>query len=641
MRLMPVVCAALVAGIGLATGCSSRSEKAATPRPSRNATKNGSPAAGGGPGAAAGDVAGSDVAGLRRQLASAGDVPAKVRALDALAAAGRRAAPAIDELVAAAGDADAEVRWHAARALGLVGKAASSGTATLVALLEDADAVVAAQAAHALGLVADGGSASIGSASIDGGTPSVDGAGPQAIVTSLVAASTHPDSRVRRAAIKSLRRVATPQQLAPHMARHLADADPSVVLPALHTLADMREDAVPLLLAALDEPKARYWAAVAAAEIGPDAAATAEKLTDLAANGELDERMQAIFALAAIGEPAAAAAPTLVEALAGREDMLQFAAAFALGKLRAQAGVEPLTRTAASTDPFLAAVASWALAQIRPDDAALVAAAIEKLRAGLASADATVRAGSVNGLADLAPDADADTQKTLATAFAGLLDDPDPTVGTAAGAALVRLGDAAEAAIRGQLGDEATRIRGLEILAAQGEAAAPLVPEMVTALGDDDAACASEAAVALAAVGPAAAAAVPTLRGLLGGETPAPVRYAAMYALGRIGAAAKEAVPRLLELSRSDDELEATVAVWAALKIQPDDRSLFESAIPRLQKALLAEEELARLEAAVSLGDIGPAAAAAAPALELLAEDDPSRSVRAAAAAALEKLRGP
>lgn len=640
MRPMPLVCAALLAGTSLSTGCSSRREQAVKPGPAGAATTTAAPNVGVPkadkemPPPANSSAAEADIATLRRRLASAADVPAKVAALDAMAAAGKQAAPAIGDLTAATADADAAVRWHAARALGLVGKAAASATKTLVGLLADADPVVAAQAAHALGLVATSGTA-------QADAPSADGDGSTDIMEPLVAATTHPDPRVRRAAVKSLRRVATPERLAPLVARHLGDADPSVVLPALHTLADMREEAVPLLLAALDEPKARYWAAVAAAEIGPEAAAAAPKLTDLAATGELDERMQAIFALAAIGAPASGAAPVLIEALSGNEDVLKFAAAFALGKLGVAGADGPLAATAEADDPFLAAVASWALAEIHPDDPVRVTAAVEKLRVGLQHADATVRAGSINGLADLAGNVDAETRQALATAFATLLDDPDPAVAQAAGGALVRLGSDAATAIRSQLGDSATRMRGMEILAAQAEAAAPLVPEMVEALGDADAACASEAAVALAAVGPAAAAAVPTLRGLLGETTPAPVRYAAMYALGRIGAAAKGAVPRLLELSRSDDELEATVAVWAALKIEPEDKGLFDSAIPRLQKALLAERELARLEAAVSLGDIGPAAAASAATLELLAEDDPSRSVRAAAADALRKIRQP
>ena len=633
MRLMPFFFAALAVAFCLPAGCTAQRKEppaashSTAPAP-KGAPENSAPAYDSAtldsvelPAAAssaAGADAANDVAALRRQLADATDVAAQVQAIDALASVGKRGAAAADDLVALTTASDADVRWHAARALGMFGSAASSASPTLVKLLGDAEPVVAAQAAHALGLV--------------------NKSAGDSIVEPLIEATLHADPRVRRAAVKSLRRVSTPERLAPLVARHLSDADPSVVLPALHTLADMRDESVPLLLAALDEPKARYWAAVAAAEIGPDAAPAVGKLTTLAADGELDERMQAMFALAAIGEPAAAAAPTLIEALSGNEEMLKFAAAFALGKLRAAAADAPLTATAGDDDPFLAAVASWALARIHPDDPARVTAAAEKLQAGLQHTDATVKAGSINGLSDLAGSLDTETRQALATAYATLLDDPDPAVAVAAGGALVRLGPDAATAIRGELADMATRMRGMELLAAQGAAAKPFVAEMTAALTDEDAAFASEAAVALAAVGADAAPAVPTLVKLLAAATPAPVRYTAMYALGRIGGPAKPALARLLDLSQSNDELESTVAIWAALKIEPGDKELFETAIPRLQKALRAESELARLEAAVSLGDIGPAAAASIPMLELLLEDDPSRSVREAAAAALEKV---
>jgi HEAT repeat protein len=613
MRLMPFVSAALAAVLCLPAGCTAKKQEPAA-SPPRVSTPNASDDRV----AAIPADAENGVAALRRQLADATDVAAQVQAIDALASVGKRGAGATDDLIALTAAPDADVRWHAARALGMLGSAASSATPELVTLLGDAEPVVAAQAAHALGLV--------------------NKSAGDSVVEPLIQATMHADPRVRRAAVKSLRRVSTPERLAPFVARHLGDADPSVVLPALHTLADMRDESVPFLLAALDEPKARYWAAVAAAEIGPDAAPAVGKLTTLAADGELDERMQAMFALAAIGEPAAAAAPTLIEALSGNEEMLKFAAAFALGKLRATTADAPLTATAGGDDPFLAAVASWALARIHPDDPARATAAAEKLRAGLQHTDATVKAGSINGLADLAGSLDTETRQALATAYATLLDDPDPSVAVAAGGALVRLGPDAATAIRGELADMATRMRGMELLAAQGTAAKPFVAEMTAALTDEDAAFASEAAVALAALGADAAPAVPTLVKLLAVATPAPVRYTAMYALGRIGGPAKPALARLLELSQSNDELESTVAIWAALKIEPGDKELFETAIPRLQKALRAESELARLEAAVSLGDIGPAAAASIPMLELLLEDDPSRSVREAAAAALEKV---
>jgi HEAT repeat protein len=85
----------------------------------------------------------------------------------------------------------------------------------------------------------------------------------------------------------------------------------------------------------------------------------------------------------------------------------------------------------------------------------------------------------------------------------------------------------------------------------------------------------------------------------------------------------------------------ATVCVWAALKIKPEDASLFDAAIPKLRQALQREQELARLEAAVALGEIGPRAATALPMLEMLAEEDPSRTVRAAAEEAVRRIRPP
>jgi HEAT repeat protein len=50
---------------------------------------------------------------------------------------------------------------------------------------------------------------------------------------------------------------------------------------------------------------------------------------------------------------------------------------------------------------------------------------------------------------------------------------------------------------------------------------------------------------------------------------------------------------------------------------------------------------MVRLEAAVALGDIGPAAASAIPILELVSEEDSVKEVRVAAAAALAKIRAP
>ena len=83
----------------------------------------------------------------------------------------------------------------------------------------------------------------------------------------------------------------------------------------------------------------------------------------------------------------------------------------------------------------------------------------------------------------------------------------------------------------------------------------------------------------------------------------------------------------------------ASVAVWALLKVEPDNKAQVAAAVPVLRRALRGKRDLARLEAAAALGDLGGAAASAVPILELVSEDDPLPAVRTAAAAALAKIK--
>lgn len=573
-----------------------------------------------------------DAAELAATLAAATTPDARVELIDHIAALGQKAKSALPQLLTAARDADPRTRWHAARALGLIGEDSISAVPVLVDLLGDSDPIVVTQAAAAIGMVkADDGRTD---------TPPQDVAIYAAAVAPLMKTAVHADPRARRAAMNALQRlVPDPAQLAPLFCDQLADSEPAVVMPALHTLGDMDAAAVPFLLEALKEPKSRYWATVALAEIGPEAAAAVEPLAQLATAGELDERMQATLALAAIGPAADAAVPELVKSLECDEELLRNAAAFALGRIASPAADAPLEKVAAGPNDFLATIAAWARAQIYPQDAALAGAAVARLKKGLESDAPGARKASVSGLSDLAAITAAAVREDLVGTFVKLLHDADADVGTAAGAALVRLqGDAVDA-VRATLADAGTRLRALEVLAAIGPAARAAVPELTALLADADPLVRSEAAVALAAIGADAAPAVSALEKLLGDAAPADARYAATYALGRIGAAAKPVVPRLLELSKSSDEIMATVATWATLKIEPQDAALVEAAIPLLRKALRGQNEMARLEAAVALGDIGPQASSAIPILELVSEEDASRQVRAAAAEALGKVR--
>jgi len=570
---------------------------------------------------------------LVKTLTTATDSRIRVVTIDAIAALGQNAKPALEALVAATEDPELRVRWHAARAIGLIGEDASSAVPVLVKLLADPDPIVAAQAAAAIGHIR---------ADEDDDTITADdatryAAGQEAVAKAIV----HSDPRVRRAAIRAIRHFdPAPTVLAPLFAKQLGDADPSVVLPALHTLADMEDVSVPVLVEALKAPQSRYWATIALAEIGAEAAPATAALAQIAAEGEVHERLQAILALAAIGEQAAAAGPALIAAVQSPDKSLRFPAAFALGKVRAADADAALEKIVAGEDEVLAATAAWALAQIHRGEKPFAAAAEARLLKALTATEPAVREGAVAGLSDLAAQLDDDEKKTLAATFTRLLTDADPEVGRAAGAALIRLGGICVDTLRGKLADPAVRTNILEVLAGIGPAAKPALDDLVKELGDADAEHASEAAVAIAAIGPEAVAAVPALQRLVADAKATPgLRYSAAYALGCIGPAAKESAASLRSLTESDDDLMATVAVWAALKVAPDDKTLFERAIPLLRRALRAERDVVRLEAAVALGDIGPAAGSAIPILELVAEDDPVKDVRRAAAEAAKKIR--
>ena len=567
---------------------------------------------------------------LRRKLAATTDAAARMAVIDEIAAIGQNARPALDDFVKATGDEDVRVRWHAARGIGLIGEDASSALPLLVKLLDDREWIVAAQAAAAIALIRK-----------DDATASTAAEKYAAAEEALVKATVHADPRVRRSAIRAVRVLSPdPEVLAPLVCKQLSDADPSVVLPALHSLADMGDEALPLLMEAVKHPRSRYWATIALTEMGEAAAPATDLLAKEVEDGELDEKLQAILALAAIGPKAARAAPLVAKTLESQETALRFAAAFALGKLRAAEGDGPLERAAADPDEGPASVASWARAQRHPDDSGLLNEAVARLRKGLDNESATIREGSAASLSDLAGRLDDAGKQALAKKFADLLNDADPAVSLAAGAGLIRLGGAAVETLRPRLADPAVRSAVLEILAAIGPAAKPALDDLLKGLSDADPVHRGETVIALAALGSDAQAAVPQLQNILAAADAAPeLRYSAAYALGRIGPAAKVAERPLLEMSQSKDELMATVAVWALLNINPEEKTHIETAIPLLRRALRGDRELVRIEAAVALGDIGAAATGAVPILELVSEDDSSKAVRSAAAEALAKIR--
>jgi HEAT repeat protein len=112
----------------------------------------------------------------------------------------------------------------------------------------------------------------------------------------------------------------------------------------------------------------------------------------------------------------------------------------------------------------------------------------------------------------------------------------------------------------------------------------------------------------------------------------------AAYALAKIGPAAKESVQELRKLTTSEDKLVRVTGTWALVEIGPITADLAEYALPLLTEALSYDQEFIRVEAAMTLGDLGKFAASALPALENTAKADGSAAVRKAAEEAIEKI---
>ncbi|MGI9454173.1 MAG: HEAT repeat domain-containing protein [Pirellulales bacterium] len=574
---------------------------------------------------------------LREKLSAATNPDAVVKVTDSIGRLRGQGQSALPDLLKLTADADPRVRWHAARSVGLIGEDAVATIPTLLTLLQDADPVVATQAAAAIGHIRE-----------DDDLKSLSDADKELYadaVTQLVGTLVHNDARVRRACLRSLRTLdPSPEQLMPVVDTVFASQDPAVILPILQSIADMGSEAVPFLVERLKLPQGRFWASVAITEIGPGAAGATQALIEALPESALDEQLHEVFALAAIGEGAQSAGEALVKLYSDGDSSLHGPILYAIGKLKYREAEPVLTQTVAEDSP-LSATAAWALAKIHPDDSVLVDDAVKRMRAQCQSESVFEQAAAVSALSDLSTSMDTTQRQSLGAFLGNMLENAPEPVQEAAAAAIVRLGSDGVPALVSRLKDTETQFFALGITSAIGESAAEVVPDIVGLLDSKDDEIVHEAILALAAIGSASAPASDRVLTILNesvqnqNEVETRLHYAAAYCLGRIGSpAAMKALPRLKELSVSSDGMQATVAIWAVLQITPDDQEQFENAVPLLTEALASEEQTIRLEAIIALGDLGPRAKDAIPAMELVSEDDPVRTIRLAAQQALEKI---
>ena len=401
-----------------------------------------------------------------------------------------------------------------------------------------------------------------------------------------------------------MQRLNPPQEkVTPLVLKILEQGDAAIIAPALETLAEQGEAALPRLCQALQHDQACYWACLALAELGPKAAAAVPHLKPVLRHQDPEVRMQALAALGEIGPAAQPLVPEVIAALQNDEaGGVRYAAAFALGRIGATPeATAALQQALKQDDAFLRMVSAWAIARNNPGDRAAVERAVGLILEAFKSDDVHLRRAA----ARIAVDFDAPVEKVAPLLVAALRDRDAEVVGNAI-EALSQLGPKALKHIDEVLGNRELRPYAVQLIQRMGTKAESAVPALVRLLGEpaeaeEDVMFKREVQFALAAIGPAAAerrAGPRRLALVRAGFPPCQCRLA----LGKIGPAARAAVPACGK-PRRPDPIVRLASIRALLQIQPSEPRLAAVAAPMLLEALGSEYELVRAEAVTALGE--------------------------------------
>ncbi|MDD4785842.1 MAG: HEAT repeat domain-containing protein [Pirellulales bacterium] len=270
-------------------------------------------------------------------------------------------------------------------------------------------------------------------------------------------------------------------------------------------------------------------------------------------------QIEALVALEAKGADAAAAVPALIGLLKAASADVRAHAAETLGAIGASA---------------------------RP--------AAEEL-AGLAGGDADpmVRREAIEALASIRPG-----PKVMLPVLARLLKDPDPAVRARVLGAVADQGIAAKELLLSALENKETAYWASLVVSELGPQIPEAVPALVKLLDSEDPAMRREAALALAAIGEAATAALPGLESMIDDPLHS---AAAIYALGRIGKVTSGAVSKLIAKAEGGRPVEKTVSAWALARLHPGDKRYVRKAVTLLIASLQSDDPRVRLAAAKGL----------------------------------------
>lgn len=525
-----------------------------------------------------------DLTGLVRDL-SAPQPATREQAAETLGQYGPVAADAVPALAGALKDSDQRVRHEALLALERIGAGAQAAVPDLKAILEKGPASMKLGAVHAL--------TSIG--------PDADPA-----TDALMRLAKGDDPSLATAAVLALVRIHPDQaedleRAVPQLIKSLSSKQSQVRNDAVAALGEIGAPSVRALIDVLgkesSDPVTAALAAAALGMVGPDAAPAIPALTKALASKSEKLREQAAHALAGIGPAAKEAVPALADLLTSKTGQVRAIAANALGNLGEASAPATSGLIKALTDP-----------------------------------DVNVRRESAQALGEIGPAAKAAVPSLIVA-----LSDDQGAVTMHAAEALGRIGPASVPALTKAIGDPKIRGLAIMILAELGPPAKAAAPSLIGLIKDPDKEIRREAIIALAQIGPDASQAVPALLAELKDEK-SEARASAAYALVKIGAE-EQVLPILMKtISDKNDSKLRDVSAWGLVTLRPTNMEYVRLAIPHLVNGLSSEIDIARRESVAALARLGNAAKVAAPDLAKLVETEKNPYIRNGALMALGEI---
>ncbi len=349
-------------------------------------------------------------------------------------------------------------------------------------------------------------------------------------------------------------------------------------------------------------------------------------VADLAARlkaGDAQAKLEAITKLEELGAEAKPAVGALAETLSDPDAKVRYSAARALGAVGpdAAAAVPALVATLKDADPLVRAHCVRTLGLIGEPSKKYV----KEIGALIADKDEKVSREVPHAFLRIKPD-----RAVTIPLFTEILEKGDASVRNMVLHAVSETGAEAVPFLLDALERKESRYWACLALGQVGKGAAQAVPKLLEIADDAENGQGlgehrMEALMALAAIQPSDAKSVSTIAAHLDDKF-AGAQFAAAFALGSIGPAAKTTGSQLMKARTSRNEFLKVTAAWALVKIYTGDeriKEMLNTSLPILVEGAKSSDASVRAAVARSLGDLfgtkGPAHRKANPQTSLLA----------------------